>query len=71
MNRPGLTARETKEGDLAGFEGRGGGFGAAAYALVIAIFVVTLLALLSGLGDTIGEALQEFVDSLRLPTLGI
>lgn len=53
---------------LAGIEGRGGGFGAAAYALVIAFFVVTLLAILNGLGDTIGRALQDFVDSLPLPT---
>lgn len=53
---------------MAGIEGRGGGFGAAAYALVIAIFVVTLLALLSGLGDKIGMALQDFIDSLPLPT---
>jgi len=53
---------------LAGIEGRGGGFGAAAYALVIAFFVVALLAILNGLGDTIGRALQDFVDSLPLPT---
>lgn len=53
---------------VAGIEGRGGGFGAAAYALVIAIFVVTLLALLSGLGDKIGTALQDLLDSLPLPT---
>ena len=45
-----------------------GGFGAATYALVIAIFVVALLALVSGLGDNIGRSMQEFVDSLPLPT---
>lgn len=61
--------RQTRKArDLAGLEGRGGGFGAAAYALVIAFFVVTLLAILSGLGDTIGRTLQDFLDSLPLPT---
>ena len=48
---------------------RGGGQGVVGYALVIALFVVGVIAIINLIGTSIADALRNFVDALPLPRL--
>lgn len=40
----------------------------AGYALVIALFIITLIAIITLIGDNVSDALQRFIDALPLPS---
>lgn len=44
------------------------GQGVAGYALVIASFIITLIAIITLIGDSVSNALQNIIDALPLPS---
>ncbi len=44
------------------------GQGVVGYALVIALFVITLIAIISFIGDGVTEALRNLIEALPLPS---
>jgi Flp pilus assembly pilin Flp len=44
------------------------GQGVVGYALVIALFIITLIAIISFIGDSVSNALQNLIDALPLPS---